>query len=625
MNTILPLTEKNFYKNSPPENTIIRIREILHKVGIFVSESSGYSQGFYHSHLCISNNGLLPFNLTTNGKGRSPEYALASAYSEMMERIQNGYKFYGTRFATEKYLSSMDENSEFVSRLQNSNGKLKYTAYIDEKNYSLRKYLLSGDCLFNKSQKNYILESKDTELLDGFNINCIPYYGVFNKRIQYLTADCFTSGSNGMCAGNTPAEALVQGLCELFERYALKKVMLKDAIPPQIPLSYFKGTDIYERILRLEHTKVIILDCSFSINIPVIGAIVINTTNDTYCLEMAGATTATVALERCMTEHFQDGNPNDNMAPLFCQEELNIDDKFRQFYSQSKGFGKFEIKKLLYGEPDYPFSGFHTVQGDSSEEELGYIINNILKPNFKECYIRDNSILGFPSYHIYIPEISDIYDIYNNNDLYLTFKALSLQSDVLKLKNLSNAKLRVICETSIMSSNFTRGSNIPLYAYHLYNAYLKQDKPDNDLLLATILLQIGEIELSIEQLEKFVLKIKDTSDRNASRYYNCILDFLKLKQQYRNVEKAKNSLHSLYDNDLIEEVFSDLSNEDKLLYYNWPSCFHCEVCKVKDSCQYPDAMSIVRRIQDNTVLTNQDDIISMINNLTGGSRKSIKE
>ena len=326
-----------------------------------------------------------------------------------------------------------------------------------------------------------------------------------------------------------------------------------------------------------------------------------------------------------MTEHFQDGNPNDNMAPLFCQEELNIDDKFRQFYSQSKGFGKFEIKKLLYGEPDYPFSGFHTVQGDSSEEELGYIINNILKPNFKECYIRDNSILGFPSYHIYIPEISDIYDIYNNNDLYLTFKALSLQSDVLKLKNLSNAKLRVICETSIMSSNFTRGSNIPLYAYHLYNAYLKQDKPDNDLLLATILLQIGEIELSIEQLEKFVLKIKDTSDRNASRYYNCILDFLKLKQQYRNVEKAKNSLHSLYDNDLIEEVFSDLSNEDKLLYYNWPSCFHCEVCKVKDSCQYPDAMSIVRRIQDNTVLTNQDDIISMINNLTGGSRKSIKE
>ena len=77
------IVEKEFYKNCPPEETICRIRNILHKVGVLVTESSGQEGGFYHSHLKISNNKMHHFNMITNGKGRSPEYALASAYSEM--------------------------------------------------------------------------------------------------------------------------------------------------------------------------------------------------------------------------------------------------------------------------------------------------------------------------------------------------------------------------------------------------------------------------------------------------------------------------------------------------------------------------------------------------------------
>ena len=625
MKVITPLIEKDLYKNCPPEETIHRIREILHKTGIFVTETSGYDCGFYHSHLCISNDDLQQFNLMTNGKGRSPEYALASAYSEMMERLQNGYKFYGTRFASEEFMSSFGDNSEYVMRMRKAKAELRYTSFVDEKKYSLREYLLSKDCIFSQQQKEYILEHGDSYLLDEFLVNCVPYYDIFNRETKYLPADCFTSGSNGMCAGNTPAEALVQGLCELFERYALKMVMLNDAIPPQIPMSYFEGTDIYNKIINLDNTRVVVLDCSFSMRLPVIGAVVINTTDDTYCLEMAGATTATIALERCMTEHFQDGNPNESMSSVFKDGVNSVEEKYHQFYSQSKGFGELDIKHLLFGEHDYQFNGFYSIPGDTSEEELSYIVNEVLKPNGLNCYIRDNSILGFPSYHIYIPEISDIYDICNDNDLYLTFKALSLQSGILDLKHQSKEKLRAICETSVMLSQFTRSSNIPLYANHLYNIYIKQEKPDNDLLLAIIFLQINDVEASIKLLEKFVSKINTTEDKDAKRYYNCVLDFLKLSKKTKTAEKTKHLLSTLYNKDLVDEVISDVLSVDKLQYYDWPTCFHCEKCRVKESCKYPDAMAIVRRIQDNTILTNQDDIISIMNTLTGESRKSNKE
>ena len=615
----LPLIEKEFYKNCSPEETIHKIREILHRIGVFITENTGFSHGFYHSHLCISNDGLQQFSLMTNGKGRSPEYALASAYSEMMERLQNGYKFYGTSFASKDFLSLMDGACEYITRMRKAEAVLKYTSFIDEKKYSIREYLLSGDCVFDQKQIDYILEQGETDLLDGFSICCVPYYDIFNKKTKYLPADCFTSGSNGMCAGNTPAEALVQGLCELFERYALKMVMLHDAIPPQIPLSYFEGTDIYERIINLENTKVIVLDCSFMMELPVIGAIVINTDNDSYCIEMAGATTATVALERCMTEHFQDGDPTESMSPLFCNVKKSVDEKYRQFYCQSKGFGEFEIKHLLYSESDYKFHGFHTVPGNSSEEELAYIIKEILERKGMDCYVRDNSILGFPSYHIYIPKISDIYDILNDNDLYLTFKALSLQPNVLQLKNLPDTQLRKISETSVKLSQYARSSNIPLYANHLYNAYIKQEKPDNDLLLATIFLQIGDVNASINLLEKFANRINTTQDKEAKRYYNCVLDFLRLKQECGNCGTVRHCLCLLYNTSIVDEVISDVSSVDKLQYYRWPSCFHCEKCEVKEECKYPDAMSIVRRIQDNTILKNQEDIISMMNEIIGDS------
>lgn len=610
----MTILTKSWYKSCPPEDTIHRIREILYELGFFITEESGYEQGFFHSHIYISNEGLRPFSIMTNGKGTTAEYALASAYSEMMERLQNGYKFYGTRYATKKFISSLSTEYEYINTLKKSDCILDYASFEDEVYINIKEYLLSKNNLFNAEQTNYIIEHGDQHFLNSYELCCVPYYNITNSESKYLPTDCFCSGSNGMCAGNTPAEALVQGFCEIFERYALKQIMLCDKVPPQIPLDYFEGTSIYNRILCLEDMRVIVLDCSFQMNLPVIGTIIINTKEDSCCLEMAGAATAEIALTRCLTEHFQAGNPTEDMSSIFIDRVYDSDTKYEQFYKQSKGFGIIDVKKLLCNEPDYAFQGFHSILGDNSEEELSWITSNLIRKNHLQCYIRDNSILGYPSYHIYIPSMSDIYDNHNIDDLYTTMYTFYLQPYVLNLKKQDPNTLAKICSNVINSFSKVRSTHIHLYANFLYNIETRCSKPDNDLFVATLFLQCNDYENALKSLKTFILRLNKTTDNEAIKYYNCALDYILMKTK-KSDGATSQKLTTLYGKELTEEVIEDLNSKDKLQYYELPSCFHCEKCRVKKGCCYFKAMKLVGSLHKKTILKNQESLKLLISSM----------
>ena len=96
------------YKETSPENTVKRIKEILKKNNIEVEENwtKKSSVGTYSLRVCIKGT-----NLGQNGKGMTKEFALASGYAEFLERYQNGMLV----FRTEKpsiefpFLYSADE------------------------------------------------------------------------------------------------------------------------------------------------------------------------------------------------------------------------------------------------------------------------------------------------------------------------------------------------------------------------------------------------------------------------------------------------------------------------------------------------------------------------------------
>ena len=616
-NSIPPRLDKNFYKKCSPEETIRRIREILYNCGIYIMELNDTQDGFYHSHLHIANDNLLQFDIQTNGKGMTPAYSLASGYAEMMERLQNNLKFDGQKFVTKKFLATLPEDSLFRKKVEEAGIALDYEAFPDEKKFEIEAYLNSDNCILPAFQKQYLWEHIAD--LKGLELNCMPYYEVFSKKTRYIP-QALCSGSNGMCAGNSPAEAIVQGFSEIFERYALRKIMLDECIPAQIPIEYFEGTAIYNKIMALQNRKVVVLDCSFGMRLPVIGALIIDTEHYKYRLMMAGATTATVALERCLTEHFQASHPEDAMHDIFGYKPFPNrtakESRLTNFlWSVNRGDGELDVVKLLTSPADFPFEGFPTVEGNTHEDELSYIFNQILQPNNFDCYIRDNSILGFPSYHIIIPGMSDVFRSYFEDDqFYHLYDELCFEKE-LDFKAQTKEWMSRLAHVHVDSLKNPKGWAPTIYGGFLYNQTTKDDTPDYRLFLATIFLHCKEYSAAYQQLKNFVDTLDANEDAEMRPYFNCCLLYVKMKSENHSDNEIFNALCKLFDASLAQEVMEDMSKDDQLQYYNMPTCFQCEDCPVADGCQYLSAMRIVKNVQRKTTLLNQQTLIDLINSL----------
>lgn len=616
---ILPRIDKNFYKKCSPEETIHSIREILYRCGIYIMELSDTQDGFYHSHLHIANKELLQFGIQTNGKGMTPAYSLASAYAEMMERLQNAMLLGGRNRATRAYLDTLPADSLYRQKLEKADAVLDYEVFPDEQKMKLTDYFNSPDCIFLENQKRYTLEHAHKDFLDNFQITCVPFYDVFRHKSILIPQGVYTS-SNGMCAGNTPAEALVQGFSEIFERYALRKIMLEECVPPQIPLDYFKGTAIYEKIQALQNRKIIVLDCSFGMGLPVVGALIINTEHYRYRLMMAGAATATVALERCLTEHFQASHPEDAMHDMFSYKQFPNRTPYETrlinfMYSVNKCDGELDVMRLLTHQPDYEFEGFHTLLGDTHEEELAYIFNHILRPNHFNCYIRDNSTLGFPAYHIFIPNMSDICRVYNDDDNHYGMTESYWETRILDLKSQPTDFLHQIADNYVTSRKNARGFETSVFSNYLYNQSTLENAPNSTLFLATLYLQCKDYAAAHQQLKRFAESLDPVEDAEMRPYFNCSLQYLRLKVERLADDTIAATLRNAFDETLVQEVVTDMTADEQLQYYDLPTCPHCERCPVAETCYLADAMQIVRRMQKNCVQNGQENLMTFLNEI----------
>ncbi|MBF8984389.1 YcaO-like family protein [Lutibacter sp. B2] len=208
------------YKDESPLNTIHKIRNILTDLGILTIETGwqNSADGFYSVNLNIANT-----NLYTNGKGSTSHYALASAYGELMERLQNQSFF---RLTTDLDTKALNYKGFYYSP--------------DEKYLSIEELINSSEDWI-KNQMSQIHSTMDQkELLKKWkavsyedtpsNFVALPYLNINNNEISHIPIKIISKMymSNGMCGGNTSEEALVQGLSEVFERYVNKEIIKKE-------------------------------------------------------------------------------------------------------------------------------------------------------------------------------------------------------------------------------------------------------------------------------------------------------------------------------------------------------------------------------------------------------------
>ena len=398
------IAREKAYKALPPLQTVLNARKALADCDIFLFEQYYVFPvpGVLCCRIWLGDEEIEPLNIGVNGKGMNARYAQASAYGEMMERLQNGALFpmRQRRYALEK-------------------GKLLYHYAPDERYLSSREAAVEcGDvveAMFHLpagGAEAFLARTSETE-----RIPCVPFYSVMERRSRLLPAELIwrVAGTNGMCAGNTPREAILQGLSEIAERYAICLLYMENTPPPVIPESVFAGTEALKRreAVRKNGLDFEIRDCSMGRGLPVIGLRLMRR-DSSFAFHLGADPSPVTALERCLTEMFQ-GNPTDidrryhkttlGSRPAWTATQSEKAEYWGHFIqSIASGFGAWPE---CIGQAGAEFAGFRHARSLSDESDLDDMARALADMG-AQLFIRDNSYLGFPAYHVFIPGMSEV-------------------------------------------------------------------------------------------------------------------------------------------------------------------------------------------------------------------------
>lgn len=597
MNRIKP------YKERTPFTTIHSIRKILLEIGIFVTEKYKKNGDFYSCRIEIANEGLEQYHIGTNGKGLSVEYAFASAYAEFMERLQNNVLIGNTYYFSKYYMKSCS----FKSYLHSVNGKIDFVYDPQEEIIDIEEVVLKNELqlrshLFSEN-KNEII-GRLLSIMGSRKLLCVPFYDVNNKRVVKLPIDFILqcTSSTGMCAGNTTEEALVQGFCEILERYAIKEIYYSQLTPPTIPTEYFKDDPVYKKIKDIESKglRVIIKDFSLGKKLPVIGVIVINPFNKKYNIKAGADPWPITALERCLTELYQDFDG----IRLLEKEDYGLFEKYNSAYQF------INLTKILNNStgqwPDsmflehfsYEFCGLDFSHGISNTSDLVYLKKIISELGF-QIYVRDVSFLGFPSYYIVVPSMSDdkrgmgdfqvFKDLFVNCSFLINHISILSEEDIIRLTSIIEEYYGVFKE------NF-----LSLEKLSICSTDEELKNMSIDLLLSMLFYYNSQFEKSYVYMNEF-LKHKPVTEY---LYFYACKDYISFRANTKDISMINTYMELFYGKKLAVEVVDDMKNpHDVFNSYNLQSFFDSRECEIKNF-KYVNFYKILKKIREKFMENN---------------------
>lgn len=445
----MSLYEKSHYKECTPDVTVNKLLGILRECGIETEELWSDRSSVDTYSLRVSIKGT---NIGTNGKGVTKEYARASAYAEFFERFQNAA------------LNHYAENSDMSYRIANDERALTAAELIDDDNSFIRLYFNDRNMLDAPAEdraRNYTeLNSYDADNENKYI--ALPFYSLRDKRVVYIPHHTYitTYGSNGMCAGNTVEEALVQGLSEIIERVVQKRILKEKPALPTIPEEYIKKYPyIYDMLTKAKSNPnftVLLKDCSFGGKYPAAALCIIEKNTGNFGIKLGCHPNMGIAMERCFTEATQgtDIFEYSRTRSRLDFSDKGVDDDTNIINSYKVGLAKYPFE-IFNEKSDYPF----TIMPDVSECSNAVILKNWLNELLSEydVLIRNVSFTGFPSFHIIIPGLSETkrlsdYDIRAQNTRMVVSQLLSSPRDIDK----SNVKYIIgalkLCNSSILEN-----------------------------------------------------------------------------------------------------------------------------------------------------------------------------
>ena len=616
------------YKDDTPQNTVKRISQILNDLGISTKEVLYEKKGVcYSCRITLANNGMETLNIGCNGKGITPAYALASGYAELMERLENKFLVneamrHSTRIPNGKPLHFRFFPDEFIMRCSVDDffAEIKYlfpNYHIGRAEYACRDILGLPDKKIN---------STGCDKIPQIEWLAVPFARfAMDKSCKLENVPIILARANsstGLCAGNTPSEAILQGIHEIFERYVLQQIYLGNITPPSFPDNYFSESDIAKRLdqLRSQGYIYVVKDMSLGRGFPVVGLVLTNTANGTTMFRLGADLDPEIALERCLTEIYQGRTEQESIFLRYSfQNGTKAHSKERRNeYKKSLRDGTgFYPNSIFQGKPTYAFQYPRMKRSGDSHTDLKKVIR-FLHENGYDLLVRDNSFLGFCAYQVMIPGLSDqdailsdIFDEYfapfdldKGNKRGFSYEHDAAQWPLYNLKSQTDVR-------EFVEKHYPNDDSIRLAPYNT----APQNTINKHLLLFLMAVKNRDYQGAYSCYLSFMAQ-REEEGLSYNSYLACVESYVCCKAAEMSEDEIKAWLQNFYQEEIVLEVLSDFSNPMEIMKnYAFPTCFECNSCPLSAACHYQDVVEFERRIQRIQLANpiNQTELYRLLN------------
>ena len=353
----------------------------------------------------------------TNGKGGSRLAARASALGEYFERLSCNY------FWNHYYLGEAIADSEFAH-------------YPRERWFPVTGDDWPAELLTPELQAFYNPSGNiPAEALVDMNtgqyargICAIPYIRQRDGAEVFFPVNIISNlyVSNGMSAGNTPAEARAQALSEIIERHVKFRVIAEGLCLPDVPeavIARYPAIAAGIAGLRAAAFGILVKDASLGGQYPVLCVTMLNPRDQGVFASFGAHPRFEIALERALTELLQgralaalDGFP----PPGHDLDEVASTPNIEIHFVDSSGIISWNF---LGDAPDYAFCDWNF--SSSTDEDYEWLLNMIHEQGF-DIHVADYTQLGVYACRIIVPGMSEIYPIdeleYENNSIANDFR-----------------------------------------------------------------------------------------------------------------------------------------------------------------------------------------------------------
>ena len=494
-----------------------------------------------------------------NGKGASKKAALASALGEYFERLSTNY------FFSDFYLGEDAANADFVH-------------YPTEKWFPIPESGLLPEGLLSEKLLKFYNPNGELTAMDLIDLQsshpergicALPFVQQSDHKTVYVPVNLIANlyASNGMSAGNTRNEARVQGLSEIFERFAKNKIIAEAISLPIIPTDVInRYPEVLAAIETLENEgfPLYCFDASLGGEFPVICVVLFNPQNGTSYASFGAHPNFGVALERTVTELLQGRSLKDLdvfSPPSFDNDDVADLSNLETHFIDSSGLISWDLfnQQSDYEFVDWDFSG-------TTEQEFANLMA-IFNRYETEVLIMDYEHLGVYACRILAVGMSEIYPpedlLLANNNMAIHLRDLILS---LPYKKMTAKQYLTIIEQLDEEGldDFARVRELLGIATGKDNAWLTLRIGELKAMLALAAKDLEQAQAWIDWTVEMNESIFTTERNHAYRCLQTLVNFIleRDKKQFSNYQDAFNKM---YGKECVDEMWQ-YANGEKMFF-----------------------------------------------------------